>query len=272
MLFYPNAKINIGLNIIDKRPDGFHNLETIFYPIPFYDILEIVPDPKGGFASCIISQSGISFDGQSEDNICIKAYNLLSENFKLPAVIIHLHKQIPVGAGLGGGSADAAESLKGLNKMFQLGLSQTELESYCSSLGADCAFFIENRPKFATGIGDEFEACDVNLTGKYLVLACPDIHSSTAEAYGGVQPEGSKKLKEFIQFQHSQWKSNIVNDFEKSIFPLYPVVENIKIELYSKGAMFASMSGSGSSVFGIFEQEPNCYFELGDTDYHIFKL
>ncbi len=272
MLFYPNAKINIGLNIVHKRPDGYHDLETIFYPIPLTDILEIVPDNEGGMGSCEIFQTGIEFDGLPSSNICVKAYELLNEVFEIPSVKIHLHKQIPVGAGLGGGSSDAAETLKGLNSMFQLGLSIEELASYASQLGADCAFFIENKPQFAKGIGDEFEDLEIDLKGMYLVLVCPNIHSSTAEAYSAVTPSASKLLKETIQESPSNWKKIIFNDFEDSIFPLYPEVENLKIELYAKGAVFAAMSGSGSSVFGIFDESPDCYFELGEVNYHVFKL
>ncbi len=272
MLFYPNAKINIGLNIVHKRTDGYHDLETVFYPIPFSDILEIVPNSEGGIGDCQISQSGITFDGAPKDNICSKAYYLLAKDFQIPSVTIHLHKQIPVGAGLGGGSSDAAFTLKGLNAMFNLAIPTEKLAIYASKLGADCAFFIDNSAKYAKGIGDEFTDCNVNLAGKYLVLICPTIHSSTAEAYSMVKPTRSKDLLSVIQSDISEWKKTIFNDFENSIFPLYPEVEDLKLELYAKGALFASMSGSGSSVFGIFEEHPNCYFELGDTNYQVFAL
>lgn len=272
MLFYPNAKINIGLNIVGKRPNGYHNLETVFYPIPLSDILEIVPDNKEENSTCSFSQSGISFDGNPEDNICVKAYKLLDRNFKLPAVKIHLHKQIPVGAGLGGGSSDAAFTLKALTKMFNLDLDENSLEHYASKLGADCAFFVRNEPRFATGIGDEFESCTVDLQGKVLVLVCPEIHSSTQEAYSGITVKASKNLKETITTDIAEWKRYIINDFEESIFPIYPQIQNIKDHLYQCGAEYASMSGSGSAVFGIFNSLSKEQKIAIGGDCHIFEL
>ncbi len=272
MLFYPNAKINLGLNILDKRSDGYHNLETVFYPIPLSDILEVVPFKGSDFGHCEINQTGIQFDGNPQDNICFKAYQILHKDFNLPSVKIHLHKQIPVGAGLGGGSSDAAFTIKALNEIFNLDLAIEQMEAYGSKLGADCAFFIENKAKFASGIGDEFKPTSIDLSGKFLVLICPDIHSSTAEAYSGVEFSGSQQLQKAILSPVEKWKHIVSNDFESSLFPLYPRLEELKLELYAKGASFTSMSGSGSSIFGIFNEKPNCYFELGGIDYHVFQL
>jgi 4-diphosphocytidyl-2-C-methyl-D-erythritol kinase len=250
MITFPNAKINIGLNIVEKRPDGYHNIETLFYPIPIKDALEIVPsnDKKHSFHSY-----GIPV-GDPDKNLVMKALRLLEKDFHIPGLEIHLEKAIPFGAGLGGGSADAAFMLKMLNEFSNLNLSDSQLEHYASKIGADCPFFIKNKPAFATGIGDLLEPVELSLKGYFLVLIKPDIHISTPEAYSLVSPRNPEiSIKEWIKKPVKEWKNGIVNDFEKSIFAKYPVIAEIKEQLYDKGALYASMSGSGSSVFGIFD-------------------
>ena len=254
MILFPNAKINLGLNVVSCRSDGFHNIETIFYPIGLADNLEfiIAPDKKMN-----ISNSGIIIDN-NENNLCLKAYNLLKDKYNLPPVHIHLDKIIPVGAGLGGGSADAAFILKGLNEFFELGLSIDEMARYVSGIGSDCSFFIFNKPLFAEGKGDIFSDVEHVLKGLYIILVYPGIFVSTKEAYQGVNPSKPDcSLKELINMPVVQWKEYIKNDFEMSVFKKYPVIREIKEKLYQNGALYASMSGSGSSVYGIFENKPD---------------
>lgn len=251
MLAFANAKINIGLNITEKRSDGYHNLETVFYSIKLYDVIELI---DANVTSCVIK--GIEIPGNTIDNICLKAFKALQSDFNLPNQQIVLLKNIPVGAGLGGGSADAAFLIKLVNEKFNLGLSVNQMQNYARILGADCAFFIENKPTFAFGKGDEFEALNIDLSRYFIVLVKPAIHVSTAEAYGKVQvKQPSASLKELIYLPLTDWKANIVNDFEPSVFEKYPEIEEIKTQLYAAGATFALMSGSGSSVFAIFEKE-----------------
>jgi 4-diphosphocytidyl-2-C-methyl-D-erythritol kinase len=260
MICFPNAKINLGLHIVSKRPDGYHNIETVFYPIPLCDALEIVPSETN---ETTFSQTGICVGGNPNDNLVMKAFHLLKNDFDLPETAIYLRKQIPFGAGLGGGSADAAFMLGLLNDFAGLGLSVKQLEEYAGRLGADCPFFIRNKPVFAEGIGDIFTPVDVSLKGYYLVLAKPDIHVSTKEAYAGVTPkQPTFCLTEISRLPIEEWKNRIVNDFEEGIFARYPAIGAIKQALYDRGAIYASMSGSGSSVFGIFEK-PQVY--LPDT-------
>lgn len=255
MITFPNAKINLGLNITGKRPDSYHNLETVFYPIPLEDALEItsLKDSQEKFA---LHQSGIEIAGEPETNLVVKAYKLLDEKFHLPPVDIYLHKHIPSGAGLGGGSADAAFMLKLLNEKFALDLNEEQLEEYAASLGADCAFFIKNAPTFAEGIGNLFSPVTLSLKGYRLVLVKPDIFVSTREAFALIHPRQPEySLKETIRRPVDEWKDYMVNDFEESVFPQHPAIREIKEELYRQGAIYAAMSGSGSSVFGIFEPE-----------------
>jgi len=256
MICFPNAKINLGLNIVSRRSDGFHNLETIFYPIKINDALEIIETPKMGFET-----SGLTIPGNAEDNMCLKAYDLLRKDFTLPNVTIHLHKKIPIGAGLGGGSADAAFFIKLINNKFGLNLSAEALQNYCRMLGADCAFFIENKPLYAFGKGDIFKPTNINLSTYYVALVMPPIHVSTAEAYSGVLPKKPQQsLEKLIKLPITQWQANILNDFEPHIFKAYPQIENIKTELIKAGALFSMMSGSGASVFGIFKSKPDLSF------------
>ncbi len=251
MLTFPNAKINIGLNIIEKRADGFHNIESLFYPVQWSDVLEIVPSDN---STVIFQSSGLAIPGEKSTNLCLKAYQLLKDKLPLEAPLIHLHKIIPMGAGLGGGSADGAFTLKMLNDIYDLHLTNEELKNFARQLGSDCAFFIDNQPIFCFEKGDQFETFDLTLAQKFIVLVNPDIHISTAEAYSGVVPKTSNiplriALKEPIQ----TWKDTIKNDFEDHLLLKYPTLASIKNTLYEKGALYASMTGSGSTVYGIFE-------------------
>lgn len=249
MITFPNSKINIGLNITEKRPDGYHNLETIFYPINLCDSLEFVCSQETKF-TC----SGLTIEGKSDDNLILKAYNLLKQEFNLPNIDIHLHKTIPMGAGLGGGSADAAFMLNMLNKEFQLNLSSQELQDRAVKLGADCPFFIDNKPVLAKGIGNIFEPTNVCLKGYHIVLIKPEIHVSTAEAYGGCVPQRWEyPLEEAIKQPIEKWEECIFNDFEKTVFIAHPELANLKEMLYNQGAIYAAMSGSGSTIYGIFK-------------------
>jgi len=263
MILFPNAKINIGLNITERRLDGYHNLETIFYPINIKDALEVVESDQLSFES-----SGLDIPGRAEDNLCIKGYHLLKNDHNLPPVSIHLHKSIPIGAGLGGGSADAAYFIRLMNQQFELGLSVEEMTGYARKLGADCAFFIENKPVFAFEKGDEFESIKLDLSKYKIALVMPDVHISTAEAYRGVKPALVKEsLFDLIAEQPiTEWKRYIKNDFELSIFKNHAEIRGVKAALYEAGAIYASMSGSGASVFGIFEQTPDLQHLEADNE------
>lgn len=255
MILYPNAKINIGLNVVEKRPDGYHNLETVFYPIPVQDALEVTPaqslSSEKGYQLKVM---GTVLDGSPDDNLIVRAYRLLRDEYRLPPVTLHLYKHIPTGAGLGGGSADAAFTIRALNDQFKLNLSDEKMEELAAKLGADCAFFIKNKPVFATGIGNEFHSLELSLKGKVLVLVKPDTFVSTKDAYALVNPKKPEKsLPELLAQPIEMWKDTIVNDFEMSVFKKYPEIACIKDKLYDLGAVYASMSGSGSSVYGIFD-------------------
>ncbi len=261
MIVFPNAKINLGLNVVSKRPDGYHNLETIFVPIPLSDILEIT-HWKDGSSAYQWSCSGIEIDTPPESNIIIKALQLIKQDFEIPPIQIHLHKHIPFGAGLGGGSADAAFMLKLLNNAFELNISNTQLVGYAAKLGADCPFFIHNQPAYATGIGDKLSPIELNLKGYYLTLIKPNIHVSTIEAYSGITPQASNSdLNKDILKPVSEWKHCVKNDFEHSVFSKHPTIKEIKDQLYKLGAEYASMSGSGSTVFGLFKDQPQLNFK-----------
>ncbi|WP_192348149.1 4-(cytidine 5'-diphospho)-2-C-methyl-D-erythritol kinase [Algoriphagus sp. Y33] len=253
MISFPNAKINLGLHITAKRKDGYHNIESCMIPIPLTDALEMITDSK----KTIFTASGFDIPGDSKDNLILRAYQLLKKDFpNLPHVCIHLHKNIPMGAGLGGGSADAAFALKLMNNLFDLILDDFLLEEYAAQLGSDCAFFVENTPKIARGRGELLEPVELDLSGTHLVLVNPGIHIGTKEAYAGVTPAPPKiKLEEVLK-DKSRWQSDLVNDFEASIFPNHPEIAAIKSKLYENGAYYAAMSGSGSSVFGLFEEKP----------------
>jgi len=261
MICFPNAKINLGLFVTEKRADGYHNLETLFYPIKLHDVLEIIEN-KESREAYLWSSSGIKIDGNPADNLCIKALMLLKKDFRIPSIKIHLHKVVPFGAGLGGGSADAAFTLITLNQMFKLGLTDDQLAQYAKQIGADCPFFIYNKPCIAKGIGNEFEFQDLQLPGKYIQLIKPDIHISTPEAYRGIKPKLPKEsILHILNKPVEEWKDNLINDFEASVFPNHTSIEDIKKQMYDNGAIYSSMTGSGAAVFGIFEDEPDYTFK-----------
>ena len=254
MIVYPNCKINLGLHILRKRADGFHDLETVFYPIRFTDILEVIPDRNTKEQSVQYTQSGLSIDVDPAANLCVRAYELLKKEYpRLPAVRIYLHKKIPTGACLGGGSADASFTLSLLNDYFKLEIPDLRLQELSLELGSDCPFFILNKPCYATGRGEILEPVAVDLSGYTLVIVNPGLHVSTAKAFAGVRPAiPAKSIKEIIAQPVSSWVEELVNDFEKPLFYEYPEIAAIKEELYHKGAIYASMSGSGSTVYGLF--------------------
>jgi 4-diphosphocytidyl-2-C-methyl-D-erythritol kinase len=253
VIVFPNCKINLGLHILGKREDGFHNLETVFYPVPFTDALELIPNPDNT-PEVEFTATGLTIVDGPEDNLCVKAYQLLKKDFPhLPAVKIHLHKTIPMGAGLGGGSADAAFMLKLLNNKFHLNLSPDQLINYALQLGSDCPFFIINKPCFATGRGEILEELTLDMSAYKIVLINPGIHINTGWAFSNIDPAPAKSsLKEIIQQPIESWKDELQNDFEKPVFEVYPEIKTIKASLYNQGALYASMSGSGSTIFGIF--------------------
>jgi 4-diphosphocytidyl-2-C-methyl-D-erythritol kinase len=261
MILFPNAKINIGLNITERRTDGYHNLETIFYPVKINDALEVIESDQLAFTS-----SGLDIPGGIDDNLCVKGYHLLKKDFDLPPVAIHLHKHIPIGAGLGGGSADAAFFVKLMNEKFELKLSIEQQLNYARILGADCAFFIENKPVFAFDRGDEFEPIKLDLSAYHIVLVMPPVQVSTSEAFRGIKPAPVKEsLYDLIYEPVADWKKYIKNDFEASIFKNHIEIRWVKAALYEAGALYASMSGSGASVFGIFETQPDLSALEGDN-------
>lgn len=262
MILYPNAKINIGLKVIRKRPDGFHDIETIFYPVRHpVDILEIVESDKVS-----VHEYGLDFPGKPEDNICLKAYQLLKRDFNLPPVAIYLHKNIPVGAGMGGGSSDASHTIIALDKMFGLNLTHDQKIQYASALGSDCPFFIINKPMLGKGRGEILSPVEIpDLSGYVIKLLFPPYFVSTAQAYKGIisreqkESEGvefadTEPLSKLVQLPVEKWKDFISNDFETTVFAHIPQLKRYKEELYSQGALYASMSGSGSSMFGIFKK------------------
>jgi 4-diphosphocytidyl-2-C-methyl-D-erythritol kinase len=266
MITFPNAKINLGLNITEKRADGFHNLETVFFPVGWCDALEFAEAEEFQF-----STSGISIAGDPEANLVVKAYRLLQKDFNLPVLKIHLHKQIPFGAGLGGGSSDAAFMLKLLNKSYHLGLNDTELLEYAAVLGSDCPFFILNKPVFATGRGELMEEFDLRLNGMFILLVKPPVEVPTAKAYQLIVPKKSTvSLQQSLLLPVQEWQGRVVNQFEQSVFQLFPELEEIKIKLYKLGASYASMSGSGSCIFGLFNELPVQYEDLFPSSFHVF--
>lgn len=256
MITFPNAKINLGLNIVSKRTDNYHNLETIFYPIPLQDALEVV-DLSESVKSCL-HISGLQIDGDPDKNLVIKAYNLLKENFDLPVIDIYLHKIIPFGAGLGGGSSDAAFMLRLLRDKYKLPLTDEQLFPLAVQLGADCPFFLLNKPVLATGIGNEFSPIEISLADYYLLLVKPEVSVSTAEAYSMINPIYPEiPLSEIVKMPIEKWRKYMTNDFEQSVFPRYPEIAELKERIYDLGAVYASMSGSGSSLYGLFHELPD---------------
>ncbi|MCQ2203490.1 MAG: 4-(cytidine 5'-diphospho)-2-C-methyl-D-erythritol kinase [Bacteroidales bacterium] len=275
MLVYPNAKINLGLNIVEKRPDGYHNIETLFYPIGLSDVLEVVfPESSEPY---VWQSSGIDVDCPAENNLCIKALMSLRKaaerkGIELPCVGLHLHKVVPTGAGLGGGSSDAAFVAKTVNDMLSLGFTVKELEEIVSPVGADCPFFIADKPQFATGIGDVLTPAKMtDLSGKWLMLIKPSVAVPTKVAYSKVKPRRPQIcITEIVSQPVEEWRGKLENDFEESVFAEFPIVGEIKDALYASGAVYASMSGSGSSIFGIFDKEPSELQNLS-SDFFVWK-
>jgi 4-diphosphocytidyl-2-C-methyl-D-erythritol kinase len=261
MVSFPNCKINLGLRVTRKRADGYHDLETVFYPVMLKDALEIIRDAGEGVA---FSSSGLPISGHSEDNLCVKAWTLLKNDFPtLPPIAMHLHKAIPMGAGLGGGSSNGAFALKMLNKLFQLNISQARLEQYALQLGSDCPFFIRNKPCLATGRGEMMEEIEIDLSAYRIALVNPSIHVSTADAFRGVVPtQPIVPLSEIITKDPSSWKELLHNDFEPSVFSKFPQIAAIKTRLYEHGAVYASMTGSGSTVYGLFPSTAQLPLEI----------
>ncbi|MBI1781542.1 MAG: 4-(cytidine 5'-diphospho)-2-C-methyl-D-erythritol kinase [Sphingobacteriales bacterium] len=259
MIVFPNCKINLGLTITRKREDGFHDLETVFYPIAIKDALEITQQPDANTPTTF-TQSGITIEGNADDNLCLKAYHLLKKDFPhLPNIQLHLHKVIPMGAGLGGGSSDGAFTLKLLNQKFQLGLSVEQLIDYALQLGSDCPFFIINQPCFATGRGEFLQKITIDLSAYRFVIVNPGIHVNTGWAFSQLQLKPVSdilKMSDTLLQPVESWKDVLINDFEKPVFEKHPEIKNIKDKLYEAGAVYASMSGSGSTVYGLFTAKP----------------
>ncbi len=254
MVGFPHAKINLGLQVIEKRHDGFHNIISCLYPIGWCDVLEVLPASALSFNS-----SGLEIPGDPQQNLCIKAYQLLKESHDIPAVQIHLHKIIPMGAGLGGGSSDAALMLKMLVELFDLKVSLPELQAYAASLGSDCPFFLEDQPQMVQGRGEILSQLPLKWPLGYLLVVCPDISVNTAQAYAGLQPIAPQyDLQELLKSGNLQlWRENLSNDFEPTVFEKFPAIKELKETFYELGADYASMSGSGASVFGFFKLRPD---------------
>lgn len=256
MILFPPAKLNLGLQITAKRTDGYHDLQTVFYQFPLKDVLEIIEDGLLDRGECVFKSTGLSIP--EGENLCIKAYKLLHKMYSLPGVRIYLHKIIPMGAGLGGGSSDATYTLKLLNTLFDLKLSTEKLKEFALILGSDCPLFVEQWSQYAEGRGELLRKVNVDLKGKYLLIVNPKIHISTAEAFANIFPKKSDSCKRIVEKRIDAWRTDLVNDFEKSVFPNHPKLSSIKEKLYSMGADYAAMSGSGSTMFGIFS-DPIAY-------------
>ena len=261
MILFPPAKINLGLNVLHKREDGFHEISTCMYPISLFDVLEILPMEKFQF-----HQTGLKVDVESNDNLVVQAFKLIQQNFDTPNVYIHLRKQIPMGAGLGGGSADASYTLRALNELFSLKLKVGELQDMSAQLGSDCPFFISDSAQIATGRGELLTPVSLDLKGYFLKIINPSIHIGTAEAYNGVHfSDNILAIEEVIMEDPKMWNERLYNSFESSVFTKYPEIKLLKNQLYVEGAIYASMTGSGSTLYGLFRDEPKLtnpqYFE-----------
>lgn len=278
MIVFPHCKINLGLHIIDKRADGFHNLETVFYPIPLFDALELVAAPLDQTESVNIIMEGLAVAGNLSSNLVYKAYQLLAQNYALKPVTFCLFKNIPMGAGLGGGSSDGAYAIAMLNRHFNLEIPFQKQLYYAAQLGSDCAYFLYNQACLATGRGELLEPTSFSLKNYWIVLVKPPIHISTAQAFAQIIPRQNLPNYEPVSLQNilaapiTNWKDNLVNDFEKSLFPQESILANIKNKLYEKGALYASMSGSGSTLFGIFKNNPNLSTEFKNYFYFASEL
>ena len=258
MITFPIAKINLGLNVVEKRPDGYHNLETVFYPVQIYDALEVFemhPDFPSD-VDCDLKVTNIHIDGDEQRNLVVRAYKLLKEDFPdLPRVHAHLYKGIPTQAGMGGGSSDCGFMITLLNDMFGLGLTKQQMIDYAARLGADCPFFILNEPCYAEGIGEKLEPISLNLSGWYLAVVRPDIPVPTKETFSLITPlHPEVNCRDIVMQPVETWRDLLTNDFEKSVFTLHTEIGAIKDKLYSLGATYAAMSGSGSSLFGLFRE------------------
>ncbi|MFN6335820.1 MAG: 4-(cytidine 5'-diphospho)-2-C-methyl-D-erythritol kinase [Sphingobacteriales bacterium] len=268
MIVFPNCKVNLGLHVVQKRPDGYHDLQTVFFPLPFRDILEILPS-----SSFALHSTGLTIPGDPASNLCVKAYQLVKDRFpELPPVHIHLHKIIPMGGGLGGGSSNGSFTLLALNEIFDLKLARKDLLEMSIQLGSDCPFFIMNEPSYATGRGEQMKPVDINLKGYYIILVLPGIHVSTAQAFSGIIPKKPKTdLEHNIGMAPDSWKDWLINDFEDSVFLQFPAIEVIKSWLYQQGAVYASMTGTGSTVYGLFKEKP-ALAQAPNGEVHIIAL
>ncbi len=268
MIVFPNAKINIGLDIINRRQDGFHDIVSCFFPLPFFDVLEAVPNSKS--TGLEFEQTGIELDNTPQNNLVVRAYDLLSKDYKLPDTKAILYKNIPPGAGLGGGSADAAFMLQLLNTMYELCISQEKLYEYASLIGSDCSFFLYNKPALIEGRGDKFVGLSQKFNIKYIVLIMPGIHISTAWAYSKINPkQAAYNLQTSLQAPVSEWKSRVFNDFEPPVFKKHKKLHDIKEKLYKAGAFYASLTGTGSTVYGLFLQQPD--INIFSTEQYFIK-
>jgi 4-diphosphocytidyl-2-C-methyl-D-erythritol kinase len=268
MISFPNCKINLGLNVISKRDDGYHEIASVMYPVDIQDILEVIKSETFEF-----TRSGLDIPGELSDNLCTKAYKIIERDYKINPVHIHLYKNIPMGAGLGGGSADAAFTLKLINKLYELNISNNQLKKYASELGSDCAFFIENIPQYASGRGEVLEPFNLTLKGKTIILINDGTHISTEEAYGNVTPHPPENnIQEVLSKPLNQWKNLLVNDFEKGVFKNHPQLKEYIEKLYESGAEYAAMTGSGSTVFGVFNESPKLHSDLQDLSGFVKEL
>ena len=269
MINFPIAKINLGLNVVSKREDGYHNLETVFYPVPIKDALEVFP-MEDGFPSdvrCDLKVTNLLIDGDEQKNLVVKAYNMMAQDYDLPRVHVHLYKQIPTQAGMGGGSSDCAYMIRLLNEMFSLGMSDDKMIGYAARLGADCAFFIKAQPAYAEGIGERLQPISIDLSGYKMLVVRPNIPVSTKEAFSLITPQKPmKNCLDIVRQPIETWKDELVNDFEHSVFALHPEIGKLKEIMYEQGAVYAAMSGSGSSVFGLFRDTPDENLFVGCMD------
>ena len=261
MVTFPIAKINLGLNVVEKRLDGYHNLQTVFYPVPIMDALEIAPMSEGfpSDVDCDLKVTNIHIEGDEQRNLVVRAYQLLKKDFpSLPRIHTHLWKGIPTQAGMGGGSSDCAYMIRLLNETFDLQLTNEQMQQYAAQLGADCAFFIESVPCYAEGIGEQLEPISLDLSGWYIGVVRPDIPVPTKEAFSRIHPhDPSLNCREVVMQPVETWRDNLINDFEESVFALHPEIGAVKEQLYKMGATYAAMSGSGSALFGLFKEEPD---------------
>ena len=261
MITFPIAKINLGLNVVEKRLDGYHNLQTVFYPVPIMDALEIAPMSEGfpSDVDCDLKVTNIHIEGDEQRNLVVRAYQLLKKDFpSLPRIHTHLWKGIPTQAGMGGGSSDCAYMIRLLNETFDLQLTNEQMQQYAAQLGADCAFFIKSVPCYAEGIGEQLEPISLDLSGWYIGVVRPDIPVPTKEAFSRIHPHyPSLNCREVVMQPVETWRDNLINDFEESVFVLHPEIGAVKEQLYKMGATYAAMSGSGSALFGLFKEEPD---------------